>query len=209
MTNNLINYNVLDEDNMASDSATAIITQQSAKAYIDSLSGTPDFALLATQTVSSQVASVDFTGLSSSYPILKLSISNLDPETNARDLWLRTSTDNGSTFEAGASDYSWAWMGEGVTDANDTADNQIVLGANLRGADNYGGSLTIYIFNPTASGTETDVICEGAYWRSSTTSGQIFQSVGRRLNAEDNDAIQLLMETDNIDSGIFKLYGAV
>ena len=57
---------ILDEDNMSSDSATALITQQSAKAYVDGLGGGTDdtYVSLSGDFTTSSTSAVDITGLS-------------------------------------------------------------------------------------------------------------------------------------------------
>ena len=58
---------VLDEDDMSSDSATALATQQSIKAYVDSNAGS-GWAYISTSTISSSVTEVQITsGLSNAY----------------------------------------------------------------------------------------------------------------------------------------------
>ena len=52
---------ILDEDNMSSNSATALATQQSIKAYVDSESGTGDFTFVGSTMSSPSNADVDIT----------------------------------------------------------------------------------------------------------------------------------------------------
>lgn len=169
---------------------------------------------ISTATASTS-ASIDFTGLTSSYFLYILRYSNLQPATDATTLILRTSTDGGSTYDSGASDYSWSLFqaDESGTEsgAADTADSSITVLGEAGSSDEMGsasnelGAGTIYLFNPSAT-KYTFVFCQGTYFNEAT---QLITNYtgGYRISAADVDAFQLLMDSGNISIGDFVLYG--
>lgn len=203
---------VLDEDTMSSNSATALATQQSIKAYVDSSS----YVLLATATASSS-ASISFTGLSSAYFKYILVIDTLIPATDDSILYLRTDSNNGASFDSGASDYAYVgnlyfFNGSSVvTDAiGSSADSFIALSGNdsTSGVGNgatEGVSGTVTIINPSSSNYTTTI----AHLAQVTADGEIgvLSATGQRLSAAAVDAVQLLYSSGNIASGVVKLYG--
>ena len=166
------------------------------------------WALIATNTPSA-AASTAFTGLSSTYFAYKVVWSNLAPATDGAEFFFRTSTDGGSTYDAGASDYSYArWT---VNDAAgsaanaDNADSEIELSDNHGSAANEIGFGELTVFNPSGA-----VYCHvqwNATWTADTGALAHTTGGGRRLAAADVDAIQFLFSSGNIASGTFKLYG--
>jgi hypothetical protein len=201
---------LIDEDDMSSDTDTKAPTQQSTKAYVDAQisANAPDVVLIDTQTASTS-STISFTGLSSTYAKYVVELLGVTPDTDTVTLQLRTSTDNGSSYDSGASDYSWTRIvtkSNTIAAAQDTADDSIELHAFPTGTgtnDVVNGSVTI--FDPSATTytmirsdfstiDDDDAITLGSY-------------VGVRLSAADVDAIQFSFDSGNIASGTFKLYG--
>lgn len=156
-------------------------------------------------------ATVEFTGLSSTYSAYKIIISNLVPATDVVNFNMRTSTDNGSTYDNGASDYSWATRYTQHTSAGDNsfsaddADSQITTMTNLGSDTNENGAIEITLYNPSNTGYTHATWAGTAILLNGT--GYSFNGSGARLSAADVDAIQFLMSSGNIESGIFTLYG--
>lgn len=77
-TNNATGFPILDEDNMASNSDTALATQQSIKAYVDSMSSSSQVVqyVVATSTVDDTSASQTLTNSSLAASIIPTSTSN-------------------------------------------------------------------------------------------------------------------------------------
>lgn len=189
--NNQINFPVVDEDDMASDSDGFICTQQSIKAYVDAQVASGG-GLIPIQTVEpSGASSQDFTDLSDTY-VGYLFLFNLIPSTSSI-MYARTSTDNGSSFNTGASDYAWGGIGDTAT-AGDNAHNYIYVavgwdGGVLSSTDGVQGALLVQ--NPTNASYKTNAVsfCSG---RTITTPSRSMCSAGGiRNTAEDNDAIRL------------------
>jgi hypothetical protein len=200
---------VLDEDAMGSDSATALATQQSIKAYVDAATSGLVFLTSATASASS---SLDFTtNIDSTYDTYLLLLEGLVPATDGVDLYLRVSTDTGSTFKSGASDYSWmahAYSTAGVLDA---ADAQIPLSYTAYNIGNDSGNGVyghVYLHNPSSSSLWCSVSGESAYSRDDQ------QMVTNRVSGKYTattavDAIRFLFSSGNISSGTVRLYGIV
>lgn len=169
---------------------------------------------ISTATASAS-ASITFTGLSSTYFLYMIRYSNLAPATDATTLLLRTSTNNGSSWDTGASDYAWnLFQADQVgaeSGAADTADSSITILGIAGGTDEMGsgtneaGSGVIYIYNPSAA-KYTFVNSEGIYFNEATE--LILNTVGGyRLTTTAVNGVQLLMDSGNIASGTFTLYG--
>jgi len=169
---------------------------------------------ISTATASTS-ASIDFTGLTSSYFLYIIRYSNLQPATDATTLILRTSTDGGSSYDSGASDYSWSLFQANESGSEsgsaDTADSSITVLGVAGGSDEMGsganemGCGNIYIFNPSAA-KYSFVFCQGTYFNEATQLITNY-SGGYRISAADVDAVQLLMDAGNISIGDFVLYG--
>lgn len=166
----------------------------------------------------SAVASLAFTAsIGSTYDCYAI-VGRLIPATDNRILYLRVSTDGGSNWKSGASDYGWVVIGgyasaDGVAtaeDSGDTADAQIKLtgsgAAGVGNATNEGCEFTLYFHAP-----------------SSTAVHKRFNGVVSGLDASGNpfvatfagvykattaiNGVQFLFHTGNIASGHVVLYG--
>jgi len=204
---------VIDEDDMASDSSTKVPTQQSVKAYVDGLVGGVALVLLDTQTASNS-ASISFTDLSSTYSKYVVEFYNLVVQTENDELCMRMSSNNGSSYDSGASDYvylNWQghWTGTNL-DSGTASYAPIVYNPTNTGEDigNGTGELLhgrLELYDPSANLytyaksnfvylDETGSLCHG-------------ENSVLRWTASQVDAIQFFFTASNITSGTFKLYG--
>lgn len=165
--------------------------------------------LLSTATASNS-ASISFTGLSSIYDKYELQFINVKPQTDTANLVLRTSTNGGSSYDSGASDYAYAvsdFSTAGSSVGPYSAGATGILLANSVGndANENGVSGNLSIFTPS------DAIYTSVYFstvfRASNGVLYVGNGSGQRMAAADVDAIQLLFSSGNITSGKFKLYG--
>ena len=181
-------------------------------------SGSGDWVMISSQTASSS-ATINFTSLSSTYSTYVVLITNLGPATDQASFYMRTSANNGSTYDSGASDYKWfvktTNMGSSVETLQDgsTGKGYIQLTSTQSGTNSFGnlstekGSLWIKIFNPSAV-KYCRIMCEGSY-TSNTPEEVLVISNGVRVASADVDAIRFLFSTGNIATGTFTLYGIV
>lgn len=165
-----------------------------------------DLVFISTGTASSS-ASLDFTGLTSDYWMYIFVGNNIIPATGSTDLYFRTSTDGGSTFAAGITDYNWTFDSGSTT----STDDNINLTRNISNVEN-GTNETLdfflYIINPTNAVGFKRVTCFTEW--STTTDGNRLEGShisGMRRSTDDVDAVRFLMSSGNITSGSIKMYG--
>lgn len=169
-----------------------------------------DWELLSSATASSS-ATVDFTltgWTNSDYAAYMVVFANVAPATDGAVFWLRTSSDGGSSYDAGASDY--AWVVTGTAGGTDSADNQISL-TGTGAASQHGNGANelasghVMCFRPSASAYTHFAGLMFSINASGTHQGR--QCYGQRMSAADVDAIRFLFDSGNIASGEFRLYG--
>ena len=166
--------------------------------------------VLISSASASSSASITFTsGIDSTYDHYILHFTDVFPGTTNTYLWFRTSTDGGSTYDNGASDYIYGirhFISNGSpTDSESTGDTKITISPqnSTSGGDNvYAGD--IHLFNPSGTTNDTNILLEMGGSRGSS---QGYVGTGRRNAAADVDAVQFIMSSGNIASGDFYLYG--
>lgn len=205
---------ILDEDNMASNSATALATQQSIKAYVDASAGGGSWVKISSSSASTS-ASISFTGLTSTYRAYKVILENIVPATAATVLYLRTSSNGGTSYDSTAGDYGYYtyainFGGVGIS-SSATSSTKIDITTNTSGSGvGTGSSLGISgeIMLISHSNTTSNKMI---FWRAGYTysipSGTHIRGVASRYSTSAIDAIQFLMSSGNITSGTFTLYG--
>lgn len=179
--------------------------------------GDDAMVLISTATASAS-ATIDFTGLSSSYYAYAVIISDVIPATTASNLFMRIGTGGTPTYQTGASDYGHGRITHtvlvtgttttGPTVAGDGDDDHILLtGAVLNSASsNCAGS--VYIFNPSQAtnwhpiNSDINYVVDGATDAIASTS---VKAVYKNTTAVT--AVRFYFSVDNIESGTFKLYG--
>jgi hypothetical protein len=174
----------------------------------------PGLVLLSTQTVASPVAAVDFTsGIDGTYDEYEFRLYNIIPETDAVALYMRTSTDGGSTFDSTASDYDWGIIRQNVSSATingdfgSSADVIELTGNTSTGSDTgeVGVSGYVRLFNPSAAQQ-----CVIDYRILNITNNPFLnQNIGaaKRNAAANVDAVRFFFSSGNIESGTIRLYG--
>ncbi len=174
--------------------------------------------LLSSGTVSA-VAVLDLVLTSYSiYRALKFVFTSFVPVTDDTSLFMRFSTDGGTNYDAGLSDYAWTALRQrsgNVTPAatSDAADSEIEIagssgtpGFNISNDVNEGGvniELTIYNFT---SAVHTQCNFHSTYV-SADQQSFVLCGTGRRVAAQNTDAVRFLFESGNIASGNYAVYG--
>jgi len=191
--------------------AAVTITEGAGSIEIDFDSAGGDCEFIASATASGS-ASITFTDLSSSYSSYIVEMQGVQPATDGVQLWLRTSTDNGSNYDDGGSDYIWSmWtVHDGGSDGEgDTSDSKIILlgtpGEELGTASGETSSGTLRIFDPSSS-NYTRFCFNGSFTEDSSYHASMHEA-GMRLSTTAVDAIEFSMSAGNIATGNFKLYG--
>lgn len=164
--------------------------------------------LIASATASND-ATIEFTLTNTDYTSYQVVFDSVIPSTDNIQLLVRFSSDGGSTFDSGASDYQYAARSVATngtaSDQSDAADSAINLSANV-------GNAT----GETGVNGKLDLISSGlgrpsVRWQISRTSGAgIFiqnWGVGERTSIVEVNGLQFLYSTGNIASGKIYLYG--
>lgn len=168
---------------------------------------------IATADASSDSA-VTFTGFDATkYDAYMIVLQNVVPATDAVGLELTTSTNGGSSYDAGASDYVYAITGyDSVTTSNTNTsstgtDRILILSSRQLGsaAGEEGVSGTVFICGPHLN-KKTIVVFSLGYF-GDNGSFVTATGAGARDDASDVDAVQLAFNTGDIESGTFTLYG--
>ena len=156
-------------------------------------------AVIENTTVTS-TPSIAFTGFEASiYDSYQLRICNIQPATNLQDLNLRTSTNGGSSYDSGGSDYHHNWMQmrtKTQDNDHDAADSQIKLTGNqsCASAANRLVSAVVDISFPAEAAYTTFSL--KTVW-SGNTEWCVVNGFGERMSAADVDAIQLYFSSGN------------
>lgn len=177
--------------------------------------GTGAWVFISSATASG-TATIDFTGLSSTYSMYQLVFTHILPATNNTELYLRTSTNGGSTYDAGASDYMWKaedLYGTGVgTYAAYGATTAAYIGltatsAGYQASSTAGNGWSGYVNIYRPSDANNCKLWYAGTYRSGTGLATKIDGHGERLTAADVDAVRILFSSGNIASGSVYLYG--
>lgn len=190
----------------------ATVTDGAGSITIDLDAATSDWELISSATASTS-SEITFTGLSSTYDTYVVVINDLQPVTDGSILYLRTSTNAGVSYDSGASDYAWASYGvnDGAKDSEGSSGDDHISLAGDQSSEELGNQATetlagmLWIYDP--SGTQyTKVFFDWNYTDLVDDQNSV-TGMGARLSAADVDAIQFTMDSGNISSGNFRLYG--
>lgn len=157
-------------------------------------------------------ATIDFTGLSNAYNSYCIVVSNIIPVTNGVSLFMRTSTNNGTSYDVGASDYNYRLAG--------AVDNSVGANSGTNAAQIKLTGLSSYVLgNGTAQalfgtiglyniGSANRAYIQGnlSCYNSSNLQERNWCD-GFRNSATAVNAVRLIMSSGNISSGTFILYG--
>ena len=169
----------------------------------------PPLYTLVTKTTATNAATVDFTGLSADYGDYVVVLSSVIPANDDVSLQMRTSANNGSSYDSGASDYEGfsgklsggsAYASTGFTAGVITLATQVGSDTNETGIN-----ANVYVFNPSVAQYCQGRI-EGSYMLASTNTNVATGAFVRNSAAAVN-AIRLFFSAGNIESGTFALYG--
>lgn len=163
--------------------------------------------LIGTVTASND-ASIAFTGLSSDYFAYQIWMENVQCTVDTADFWVRTSTNNGSSYDSGSSDYQETRLtasSGAMTVGTSASKNHMLIASSNGTASGESLSGVLEIYNP--SNTEQTYMLGRMTYENSAGSMHWYNTVGKRKSSADVDAVQILYASGNIQSGTFKLYG--
>lgn len=171
--------------------------------------------LLETKTASSS-ANIAFTSnIDSTYDKYEIEVTDYLSATNGTSITMQTSTNAGSSYSGGASDYRYvetSTSSNGATAANaDDAHTGMIIFTGAYANSEHPTHFTVKFDSPDNTTTYKTFEWSGAAegYNGSTRRGFVFQGAGTRLSTADIDAIKFTPSTGNITSGTFKLYGIV
>jgi hypothetical protein len=153
------------------------------------------------------------------FPTVKLVLTSFVPATDDVELHMLFSTDGGGTYASAS--YSWGWVG--IRDGSTTpigevsaSDSKIVVAGRgptanqaISNVASEGGAdveITLHARTSTARYTAARISSE---WHSADSQGISSHGHGKLESAADTDAVRFLMESGNIASGNWALYGLV
>jgi hypothetical protein len=167
------------------------------------------------ETVASNSATISITsGITSTYDLYMVVITNLDPATTDTELDMLVSTDGGSSYRT--SGYRESSSRHGVGSARDDYVNTSATSLQILGgsganeslnAGNRGGNAIVYIPNPSDTGEKTQIWWQGGYHSNGNEQQSVIGTGCYDSAAEDVDAVRFQMESGNISTGNFALYG--
>lgn len=164
--------------------------------------------LISTATAST-TATIDFT-LSSSYKSFEIRCISVVPSTDNVGMWIRISTDGGSTFLSGASDYAYQrsiLSGTTYTGTLTATDSKIaVVDSGIGTGTGRYCNTTISVFEPSISSMYKNIAAKQYIYRSDGAYN-IREINGVYLSNTAVNAIRILMSSGNIASGTFELWG--
>ena len=196
----------------ASGNPAAVATGSSGQVLTSAGAGAPPtFAAAAggaytsiSNTSISAVTNMDVTGFASgTYDNYEIWISNALPATDAQYLEMETSTDGGSSYDTGSSDYSWCMMrvaedqGSYADGFGDADDSDIAINGPpvIGNATDEGISVTIQCFMPET--TEFTTFLVQTIMRDNTGNLQLTYGGGDRQSAADVDALRFHFTSGN------------
>jgi hypothetical protein len=149
------------------------------------------------------------------YKTLVLVLTNFNPATDDVELWLRTSTDGGSTFAAAAGNYDRAYVGTAAgaaTTNSSTSTTEIVVaggGAGSRAVGNAAAEAanSVVYMSDLDETTFNKKFFGFCGFTDPVPNISVGQFCGSRLATADVDAIRVMFESGNIDTGDWVLYG--
>lgn len=165
--------------------------------------------LLATKTASAS-ATLDFTEfVNATYHTYEFYIENLIPGTDGDALWIRTSTDGGSTYDSSAGNYQWSifrdFVGGNNQDGSNSATRMELTGGVGNAANEIGvNGLIILHGAPLAAYTSLTGRLQFVN-TSGTIVGTSFS--GLRSAASDVTGVRFMPSTGNFASGKIRMYG--
>ena len=201
----------LGADGVSYDNGTSGLTADDVQEAVDELAGNQSLVLLDSGTFSNTPTLDLVLSSYTAYRGVRLVVSSLAPASNDVDLWMRLSSDGGSTFAT--TSYEYAMLG--LSTASDTpivqrANGQaqfLLAGDAVAGGLNSsdGAHVVIDWFDHLANRNPRIFVSVG--WRVSSGQRRGLTGIVERGTAAAYNALRILCESGNIASGKWALYG--
>lgn len=202
--NELIGYNSGTPANISIGSGLSL----SGGTLANSQTNKSDLEFIATTTISPAQANFDVTSQVTwaDYKQVRIEYDFIKPVTDNTQFQILTSTNGGTSFDTGASDYEWTARGNGSS-YSDTADDSIILtslGVGNGPNEDVSGTVIIRLPNDT---TSYNVITYENIFTSAGGVLTILNGVARRKSTGNIDGLRFNFLSGNIASGTFSIYG--
>lgn len=169
------------------------------------------YAFLGSATASTS-ATLDFTSLiTSTYDFYVFEFEDIRPATSSTNFLIRTSSNNGSSYDSGASNYTYAGNLTIATPTNtaigSTGATSLQIATSI--ANTAAGALsgTLKLYNPLGTVSNKNITSQISFIDGSGA-GQASQTMsGQRASTSAVNAVRFLMTSGNITSGVIKMYG--
>jgi hypothetical protein len=197
----------IDDDTMVTASDTTGATSESIKNYVTNREG----LVFISSTVASSSATVDITDITG-FTNYVVYMSNYVPATISSNLYLRYSTDNGSTFLSGGTDYRYQNLGivgdvTGIAAGNSNGNSVIQLASNFTNVAGRAGMGVLELMNPN-SGSYTTCFFHSTYVHGTSGFMRLYYTGGQAtVTTSTVNAIRFFSSSGNITSGRFDLFG--
>jgi hypothetical protein len=209
-TNNTLNNSLINCSGLPIPGGVTATGTPSATTFLrgDGSWSAPSYEFISSQTASAS-SSIVFTGLSSTYSTYYVFLDNVVAATDAANLLLRTSSDNGVSYDTGASDYiknSFAVNSDAGSGATGQTASFILVAAAVENTPSLGISSQITIINPSNSSYRKSIFFN-SYYQLASGLFQFQNAASQRTSTDAINAIQFIFSPGNITTGTFKLYG--
>jgi hypothetical protein len=181
----------------------AVISPAKLAAGVAALVSGGGVVVISETVVSTGVASIDLTGFDASlYTSYEIELMNLEAASDPVFLNLRTSTDGGSTYDSGGSDYGYIFRGvdgQGTDLSGQALSNSFAILASTVDGGNSGVSGVIRLSGPGLA-KRTRGVYNFAYTRSFSIIAQVYGGFERNSNA-DVDGVRIYFSSGNVSGG--------
>ena len=165
-------------------------------------SGGGGLVFIETTDIGSTPATVNFTAVNASlYDAYMCVLMNVTPANDDVHLYMRTSTNGGSSYDAGGSDYNWAVTSQGGANS---AGVDYTIGSS---AGETGISGVVWVLGPHLA--KQTMITWDLFFDSANPGGHAAIGGALRDSAADTDAWQWYFEAGNLESGTITVYGVI
>lgn len=166
-----------------------------------------NWVLISTTTISGSPSTLEFT-FSGSYRKYRLELENVYCNLDGFNIRMRTSTDGGSTFDSGESNYGYAYGPHGTYGPVSATGTYIETSQSLVGsATDEGLWGEIEFYDPLNASLKTFArwIIFGRIYNSAAAN--VITGAGYRDSAADVDTVQLYFSSGNFAGGKIRLFG--
>ena len=162
--------------------------------------------LLSTTTVTTTVSSIDLTFDESLYASVRFEMSHL-ALTSDGVLELRTSSDDGSSYDGGSSDYSYAQLSTVANVTDNTADHMRLTASH--GASTNEDASGVYTLVDPSDGTKFTHVYGNSVMRSSSSLPVIGSMGGMRKENAVVNGVRFLPSSGSISGGTIRMIGVL